>query len=120
MIQPSRYQGLCRYCGKRLYLSHADEGGLFSDDPQYIECPMHETGHELIAAPPYDPHRSTSMALTEARTVLSRARKALRTIDTRTSECDLPGYQRHEGEDLEAMRTALMKVDDLLNPWERW
>lgn len=65
----------------------------------------------------YDPHRSTSLVLTEARTVLQRARSALRRIDD--EGIALAGYEGHQGNDLELIREALEHVVLALGPWER-
>lgn len=77
----------------------------------------------------YDPHRTVSAALTEVRTVLSRAMSAATTL-----EDDVPGFDStmHDGKpryaeyaphphpDLPEMRAAIRKVIELLEPWERY
>lgn len=67
----------------------------------------------------YDPHRSTSVALTAVRTVHSRARKALAEIG-HPGLTHYPSMFPHEGDDLDAIRTALQQVELLLRRWERY
>lgn len=72
----------------------------------------------------YSPNAATSRALTEVRTVLSRARTALDKFDRPGLEMP-PGDNRfneiapHCGDDIEQMRAALEKVVALLEPWQR-
>lgn len=73
----------------------------------------------------YDPHRDSSLVLTEVRTVLKRARTALVKIEEGgfVSERDgkpiWPEYQPHPGDDVEAVRAALRRVVEELSRWER-
>jgi hypothetical protein len=68
----------------------------------------------------YDPHRSTSIMLTELRTLLRRARTATaRADDSGRAVSTLSGFQGHGGHDLEEIKSALAQVIETLSPWER-
>lgn len=73
----------------------------------------------------YDPRRSTSVALTEVRTVLSRARAALRKVGGPGIPVDpawpsrYAEYAPHNGDDLDEIWEALNLVVCTLERWER-
>jgi hypothetical protein len=84
----------------------------------------------VTAAKPYDPHTTTSQALTEVRTVLNRARTARHHLGQGD---EVPGfsslrpdgkhhyaeYAPHPYPDLDEMRAALDQVVELLARWGR-
>lgn len=84
------------------------------------------------ADPDHPRGRESGEALTEVRTVLSRAESALRRIGPPGHETEWTGRKagvrmdyderkagRHEDPDADAMRAALQRVIDELEPWRK-